>query len=147
MVKESNKKSRINPDSLLLTTFRKIKPTNRSFKSLKLYVNKNKPHQRTVLIKEDTVEHIGRNFEKDGAEKLVKYVVGIRNPETDEVEFVELKDIYDVEMRVPEVEEKHEISQPFYNPEHKRRLVQEFGTNKSKRKVNQMMSNTIRETK
>lgn len=50
MVKES-KKVKSPSNSLLLATFRKIKSSGRSFKTLKLFANKQRPHQKTILLK------------------------------------------------------------------------------------------------
>jgi hypothetical protein len=48
-----------------------------------------------------------------------------------------------IQVRKNDEKPKFDISQPVYDIEHKKRLVQEFGTNKSKRKMNQMMNNII----
>jgi hypothetical protein len=75
---------------VILASFKKIKPANRTFSSLKLYRNKdaNKHHQKTVHIKEGNVEHVGSNFGKSGEEKLIKYVIAIKDTETEEIQYI-----------------------------------------------------------
>ena len=117
MGKESKDSADLN-NSLILASFKKIKPTPRSLASLTLYRNKNphKQHQRTLTLTEGKAEHQAKNFGNQASEKMVKYVIGIRDTKTNHIDFVETSDIFDIALKIPEPTGKFEISQPFYDP-------------------------------
>ena len=67
--------------------------------------------------------------------------MGSVNPTTKEIEWKETT-VMEVKAKMPESKEA-ETTKQSWDINYKKRIVEEFGTSKSKRKINQMFSNII----
>lgn len=132
-------------ESIQLVSFKKFKPIVGESNRIEVYKNteKGKEKQRLLRISQQEVEHIATNFGEEQPSRSVKYAIGIKNPINGQVEYIEVDQPLVIRLRREQPPPKHEISRPVYDIEHKMRLVNELGTNKSRRKMNQMRNNLI----
>lgn len=72
-----------------------------------------------------------------------EYRIAVVDPKTKEIVGWREVCLMQVDCVRREMEVKGETTQQAWNMQYKKRLAEEFGTSKSKRKINQMLSNTI----
>lgn len=60
---------------------------------------KGKEKQRIVRLSHDNVEHVGQNFDTEQPSRPVKYVIGVRNTNTGNIEYHELSQPLVIKLR------------------------------------------------